>query len=310
MDRIFNCIDETMNKSAIKQFRNFLEKYADVTKWFLCSDYCIGDKNKANDIISFVLYPYILDFNEWNRVVNGLQKTDLKHCRQVSKEFCDFTKQGYFFSFNFLLRENSILRNLEKKDALDYLLNSYIDMLEKWQVSTPNNADNYRKMTKRLKNLQNQTKRKNFNYKLFGRVIVTCFLAGYLRYLLFKEKNNIEVFSWLSDRDAITNWQNEIYIEFYHILSHCLCANKLGEEREKDVKDLYLKDIDNNIFFDGSNRIADFICGGLADFNYFDGSVTGKKQCTILEDIISDNPYLIILDINTNGVARILHSKI
>ena len=191
MDRLFACIDETMNKSAIYQFRRFLEKYDDVTKWFLCSDYCIGDKDKANDVISFVLYPYIIDFEDWNNVISSLQKTDLKHCRQVSKEFCDFTKQGYFFSFNFILQKDSILRKLENKDALEYLLTNYIDMLEKWQVSTPNNADNYKKMQKRLRNLQNQTKRKSFNYKLFGRVIITCFLASYLRYLLLKEKDNI-----------------------------------------------------------------------------------------------------------------------
>ena len=84
----------------------------------------------------------------------------------------------------------------------------------------------------------------------------------------------------------------------------------MGDEREKGVKDLYLKDVENNLFFDGSNRIADFICGGLADFNYSDGSVTGKKQCTILEDIISDNLYLTIFDTNANGVARITHNKI
>ena len=52
MDRVFSCIDKTINKSAINQFVNFLDNFSDVTKWFMCSDYCIGDKNKANDVIS------------------------------------------------------------------------------------------------------------------------------------------------------------------------------------------------------------------------------------------------------------------
>ncbi len=83
MDNIFKCIDATMNKSAIVQFKNFIQKYHDVTKWFLCSDYCIADTNKPNDVVSFVLYPYIWDFDEWNEVISSMQKTDLKHCRQL-----------------------------------------------------------------------------------------------------------------------------------------------------------------------------------------------------------------------------------
>ena len=184
MDNMFICIDTTVNKSAIHQFKNFLQKYPEVTKWFMCSDYCIADTKKPNDVVSFVLYPYILDFNEWNEVVSSMQKTDLKHCRQVSPSFCDFTKEGYFFSFNFILRENNILRKLDEKASLDYLLKVYIEMTENWQVTTPNNAEAYEKINKKLKKLQNATKQKSFNYKMFGRVIKICFLAGYLRYLL------------------------------------------------------------------------------------------------------------------------------
>ena len=124
MDNMFICIDTTVNKSAIHQFKNFLQKYPEVTKWFMCSDYCIADTKKPNDVVSFVLYPYILDFNEWNEVVSSMQKTDLKHCRQVSPSFCDFTKEGYFFSFNFILRENNILRKLDEKASLSAFENA------------------------------------------------------------------------------------------------------------------------------------------------------------------------------------------
>lgn len=46
MDNMFICIDTTVNKSAIHQFKNFLQKYPEVTKWFMCSDYCIADTKK------------------------------------------------------------------------------------------------------------------------------------------------------------------------------------------------------------------------------------------------------------------------
>lgn len=182
-------------------------------------------------------------------------------------------------------------------------------MTEKWQITTPNNTDSYIKINKKLKKLYNATKQKSFNFKMFGKVLKICFLAGYLRYLLLKEKDNVEIFSWLSDRDAITDWQDGIYNEFYHIISHCICKNKLPQIGKNTIKDVYLRDIAKNQFYDGTNRVADFICGALADFNYNDRSVTGEKQCVLLENVISDNEYIVIFDIHEKGVARIMHMK-
>lgn len=99
MERFFTVLEETMNKSSIIQFRNFVERYSDVTKWFMCSDYCFDDKNKANNVVTFVIYPYILDFYEWSNIIESMQNRDLKHCRSVSQYFCDFVKSGYFFLF-------------------------------------------------------------------------------------------------------------------------------------------------------------------------------------------------------------------
>ena len=46
MQKIFECLESTVNKSILEKFQNFLKQYPDVDKWFMCSDYCIGDKNK------------------------------------------------------------------------------------------------------------------------------------------------------------------------------------------------------------------------------------------------------------------------
>lgn len=101
MERVFRTLEETINKSAIILFRNFVNKYPDVTKWFMCSDYCFDDKSKANNVISFVIYPYILDFNDWNSVIETMQKTDLKHCRQVSPVFVISQRRDIFSLISF-----------------------------------------------------------------------------------------------------------------------------------------------------------------------------------------------------------------
>ena len=144
---------------------------------------------------------------------------------------------------------------------------------------------------------------------MLGRIVGVSFLASYLKYLLYREVSDIEIFSWLSDRDAITNWQDEIYLDIYHVMSHCLIANKLSQEEANKAKEISLQNVGQEMFYDALNRVADFFCGAIADFNYIDGRVTKDKQVTLMEEVISDNEFLIILNISEKGVACIRHEK-
>lgn len=308
MDRVFAVIEETMNKSAIIQFKSFAHKYQNVTKWFMCSDYCFDDKNKPNNVVSFVIYPYIANFDDWDRVIESMQPTDLKHCRTVSSSFCDFIKSGYFFSINFVLDKNCILDKWKDKPSMDKAIQDYIDLTELWQETTPKNTERYKRLNKQLKVLQNNTNNKSFNYKLLGRIVGVTFLASYLKYLLLREVPHIEVFSWLSDRDAITNWNDEIYLVFYQMISHNLICNYLSPESSNKVIDAVPKGM--NMFYDPLNRVADFICGAIADFNDSNRQVTGEKQRKLIEDAIADNDYLLILKIAEKSVSRGIHTKI
>ncbi len=58
MQKIFECLESTVNKSILEKFQNFLKQYPDVDKWFMCSDYCIGDKNKKMMLLR-LLYTHI-----------------------------------------------------------------------------------------------------------------------------------------------------------------------------------------------------------------------------------------------------------
>lgn len=227
MKLVFDALEATVNKSTIYEFRNFLNNRSDVTKWFMCSDYCFDDKNKHNNVISFVIYPYIYDLEMWNDIIEKMQKKDLKHSRYISNEFCEFTQKGYFFSFNFILGKNCILEEWKNESFQKNLIDFYIEMITKWQDTASENSDKYKKMCKKLKDLRVETMRKNFNHKPLGRILEVAFLASYLKYLLYKEVNKIEIFSWLSDRDSITSWNNQIYWDFYHIISHSMISEKI-----------------------------------------------------------------------------------
>ncbi len=112
----------------------------------MCSDYCFDDKNKPNNVVSFVIYPYIFDFDEWNNAIDFMQKSDLKHCRKVSSAFCNFVKAGYIFCFNFILEKNCILDKWKDKASMDKAIQDLINTTELWQHTTPKNVERYKVM--------------------------------------------------------------------------------------------------------------------------------------------------------------------
>lgn len=71
--------------------------------------YCLDDKNKNNNVITFVIYPYIFNFGDWEKIINNLQKKDLKNTRSVSDRFCQFLNQGYCFCFSLYCKRGIIL---------------------------------------------------------------------------------------------------------------------------------------------------------------------------------------------------------
>lgn len=124
MDDVLGFIENTVKQSTIKDFRSFLSKYAQMMKWVLCSDYCFDDKNKPNDAISFVLYPYILDFTQWESIIDALQPSDIKNSRHLSERFMDFTHQVFFFSINFVFdKKGTFFDKWRNKEALVSLVN-------------------------------------------------------------------------------------------------------------------------------------------------------------------------------------------
>ena len=59
-----------------------------------------------------------------------------------------------------------------------------------------------------------------------------------------------------------------------------------------------------------ATTLSNGLCGTFADFDYTDGSVTGDKQCKMMEDAISSNNSIIGISVEEKAVAQICHSKI
>ena len=55
MEDVIKILNDTFHKSAIEPLKDYIRTNSEHDKWLLYSDYCIGDKNKPNDVISFTL---------------------------------------------------------------------------------------------------------------------------------------------------------------------------------------------------------------------------------------------------------------
>ncbi len=311
MDGVLKLIENTVEKSTITDFRRFLSKFPDVTKWILCSDYCFEDKNKPNDVISFVLYPYIFDFAQWQEIIDSLQATDIKNARHISESFRKFTHLGMFFSINYVFdKSGNLFDNWRDKDVLISIVDQYIDMMDIWKVTTPHRREMYNEFKHNLKRLRSEMNAKSFNVKLFHKTIITVFLASYIKFLILREKNEIEVFSWLSDRDKMTSISKGVYGDLFAIISHCVCAQRLPEEKYKGVTEVIPANPNEEMFWDSLNRTADIICGVLADYDAKTNEVSKEKHLEGVEGILADNPYIVVLGIGEKGIARGTHKKL
>ena len=311
MDKAFSVINRTVNKSAIASFRMFLSKYSNVTKWYVCSDYCFEDNKKKNDVVSFVIYPHDFDISLKQSYIQSLQNSDLKKTRSINPDFCQFLHSGTFFSFNFILEKDNFFNLWKKKDLQQQFVDTCIKMMDQWIITTPKNKKLYTEYAGRLRKFRNNMNRKSFNCKLLARILSVAFLAGYVKYLVLQEHKNVQLYSWLSDRDAIVKWEDGICEIFYHIISHGLCTNCLTNPMiENKMREIYVANDEAEQFYDQLNRVADYICGTLADYDYKSGSVTAEKQCILIEEAIADNNFIVNIGIASNEAKRITHKKL
>lgn len=303
MKRVFEALENTINKSSIIDFRNYLKNFSSITKWIIASDYCINDKDKPNDVMTFVIIPYVVDIFDFQEYIKKIAKSDLKHSKQIDDRFISLYKDGLFFPISFILTKDNMIKNLVNKDVIIKTLEGQREMLKRWIVNTPNNADHYKCIIKKLNKVDQEVKRKTFNLSLFKDIVTATFLVSYIVYLLYKEAN-VEIVTWFSDRDKMISAYNGIANDLYEIQTHCLCTEKFGEYYKQFKNGYGVEDKENNLFYDELNRIADYICGGIADYNIEKNQVSANKFCKIAEEILADNKKMLLLRIKKDDIDR------
>ena len=292
--RLLNCLEDTINKSAIVDFQNYLKKFPDITKWTVYSDYCLDDKNKNSDVYSFALFPHIKDFRMLLDEISSNIKKDLKEKKVIAEETLDYLKNENFFVFNFIFPKKYF-------NAKDFYKEKEINSLKKHIEIIKDNwkdDESKRRILMLLRKWVKELEVKSFSIKLYFQILICSFLAAYICVLLQREKGNVEIYSWLSDQDDMTTFAEGVITAIY-ILRKEEIKTIMKLKIKPIIEGFYTPKSDKELFYEPLIKIPDHFCGTLATViknNENNLQNFESKYIQIVEGVLKENKNIINIE--------------
>lgn len=289
MSKNKNILLEILNnaflKSALKEIDlNYFSSTYKINKWTCYSDYCFGDKNKPNDVVTFSLVPYIDDFEQLSSYIKSIAKTDIKNARSVGDEFISFLKKYPLINFSFILNNKKEIfgnNSFEIRNCLEQTFTTIKEQYVTWSQNQPEQLEHYKSVIKKLDCTINLLKA-NKKVKQIIEMTLVAFLGGYVSSIIVN-KTKTEIFGWFSDRDSIhevcNHLSNDLFQNYLHGLSN-------GHDFQFVVASATSLDLP---FYDELLKIPDYIAGTLADYNFKTNQISKDKFDTVLTNYMAEN---------------------
>lgn len=288
-------LDEFFENSEISDvIAEYQSKNSSYSKWMMYSDYCLDDKTKANNVMTFVLMPFVNEakYVEMQQKIHDMQPSDIKRSSTVNGDFLSYLKSENVLTFSFVFddRKHFLAPSYDQclqcvKETLQAISRCY----EAWKLTADNEEvvkyydEGVKKINQQLKSLSG----KNPNIKLLNDILITAFLGAYVSAKVL-EKLPIEIFGWFSDRDKVISGKDNIIVPIFNCYQH----NMLGGRQFRFCT--FTHDDRVEPFFDDFNRIADVVTGAIADYNMEKDYVTSEKFNTVLKNFIANNKQVLI----------------
>lgn len=264
----------------------FCSKHKEIPKWCMYSDYSF---DKVNKTYTFVLVPAERYFLPLSKTIGTKIKKDIKHTRTIDENKIKIFNSNMVFSVSFILdNEKELMTSISKNQINIYL--------ERLLPNLPNPEK------KKIVNLIEEMKKKNFNITLLDRIFYLAFFAAYMEYKFTVVFGKLfDAFGWFSDRDKMTTAFDSVYSIFYNVHRNNLYYYLHYEWETRNVlKNLMVlgKHISRlpapklfeskKLFYDNYNRIADYICATIADFDFKENKVSKDKFITMIEQVLTN----------------------
>lgn len=288
-------LDEFFKKSEISDvIAEFQCKNSSYSKWMMYSDYCLDDKTKANNVMTFVLMPFVNEakYVEMQQKIHDMQPSDIKKSNTVNGDFLSYLKSENVLTFSFVFddRKHFLAPSYDQclqcvKKTLQAISRCY----EAWKLTADNEdvRKYYDEVVKKINQQLESLSGKSPNIKLLNDILITAFLGAYLSAKVL-ENLPIEKFGWFSDRDKVISGKDNIIVPIFNYYQH----NMLGGRQFLFCT--FTHDDRVEPFFDDFNRIADVVTGAIADYNMEKDYVTSEKVKTVLKNFITNNKQVLI----------------
>lgn len=281
----------------VEKWNRFHNKFKQVDSWYIVSDYCLDDKDRSNDVMTFTIYPFTHPYLLRDRIKQYLSK-DIKDFKNLSDKAVNYIKEApYFFSLAFIIDAKNNIFSLDgSKQALDKAIKN----MENWPKTKRE------EFIHKLKRLRNYLNRKEIDFKTLSNISITTYIMSYIiEFLLIKAKAKHII--WISDRDKITDFQDGVVSELVHIGYASLLNKRVpdnevygfwgGKEYKKEI-------------FDELVRIPDYISGALASMDFEDVYKVSEKHYNLFDKSIVDNERIYIMHLKHNRHNDILSNLI
>lgn len=276
----------------LQKWNCYVRKFPKVESWIIASDYCLDDKSKPNNVMTFTIFP-LGDLNVIKKIISMYLKKDIKDISHISSDAIRYLKTfPYFFSIVFIVKHKNKILDLEtsKKN------------LESWIKGSENWPENLRKNYKpRLNKFADYLKRKDCDAKTLTDLSLASNMMSYIVEFLMIKTHAKQIF-WISDRDRISSFQDGIIEELVH-----MCYASLINRRVPELKCFgFVKGDNKNFDYDELVRIPDYISGAVASVDFDKNLIEKDKHQKLFDEAILDNERIFILEVDVEGTQNIL----
>jgi poly(3-hydroxyalkanoate) synthetase len=295
VDEIVDFFKDRFEKSIIGDLRKYIEDNNYPNKFYIFSDYCLHDRHKIHDVVTYTIMPYSPNINGEKTIIGHIAPKDIKHARKINPDFINYLKKSELFHISFLLGSRDYITKRDWIEPRDYIKESLEKSMN--EILTKNHCiskEYYNNLIKSFNNLKNEMVRKSSTIKLYRDIVLISLITAYIMYLLTKESNAIEI-AWLSDRDKIVEAYSRITFDLCQYNHYAICIR--NKVYTKDIKLIYAI-TEEGISYEEMNRIPDYIAGTLAEWNPDSQFVSKEKFVTVLQSVIANNNFCPIIELS------------
>lgn len=301
LSHILDAVNSTISMSADKDMEtHFFNTYGDVPNWFIYSDYCLNDKRKRNDVVTFVVVPHLYDKKVFENMVNVVAPSDIKKSRFVKTEFLELVRSAPILILSFILSRNRVVSRSREmtNEKLNLMteMDSTIQMLADWVSAAKSNRSYHENIRRKMIAIRRDMTKKSFATNLLKDILIVSMLAGYVGFLLNKKCMPSKI-GWFSDRDKIIDAYDRICLDMFTLNYQGICDFYGIENTQAEIA-VGIPNSSGKMWYDEFNRIPDHVTGALADWDLEKNSLTHTKFIPLYEKLLNDNPMFYLFRLN------------